>query len=140
MTPDRPIRARYFTVAEANAALPRLRELIEYASNCYQQVKSLAAVARQPDPSADVEGLLSQVEDLRSEIARIVEHVHAEGVEVKAVETPLLAFPAIYRGREVFLSWQQGERRVGWWHPASSGLERRTPVDYDALGDWEWLN
>lgn len=140
MTPDRPPRSRYFTVTEANAALPRMRELIEYASNCFQQVKSLAAVLRDPPADADVEGLLAQVEDLRTEIARIVEHIHAEGVEVKAVEKPLLDFPAIYNGREVVLSWHHGERHVSWWHPISTGIAGRTPVDYDELGAWEWCN
>ena len=140
MKPDRPPRTRYFTVAEANATLPKVRELIEYASNCFQQVKQLAAILREPPPDADVEGLMAQVEDLRTEIARIVEHIHAEGVEVKAVETPLLDFPALYHGREVYLCWHHGERRVSWWHPLSTGIAGRTPVDWDELGAWEWLN
>ena len=140
METERPPRLRYFTPAEANAALPRLRELIEYASGCYGQVKQLVQTLRDPPPDVEVDELMGQVDQLRAEIARIIEHIHAEGVEVKGIEEPLLDFPAMYRGREVYLCWKAGENRITWWHPLETGISGRQVLDYADLGPWEWLN
>lgn len=140
MENERPTRSRYFTPAEANAALPRLRELIEYASGCYGQVKQLVHTLRDPPHDVDAEDLMSQVEGLRAEIARIVEHIHAEGVEVKGIDEPLLDFPAMFHGREVYLCWRVGEPRVLWWHPLNTGISGRQVLDYGTAGAWEWLN
>jgi len=137
---ERPPRLRYFTPTEANAALPRLRELIEYASTCYGQVKQLVNTLRDPPPDVDAESLMAQVDELRAEIARIVEHIHAEGVEVKGIEEPLLDFPAMLHGREVYLCWKAGENRITWWHPLATGISGRQVLDYGDLGAWEWLN
>ncbi len=140
METERPPRVRYFTPAEANAALPRLRELIEYASGCYGQVRQLVQTLRAPEPRVDPEELMGQVEELRAEIARVVEHIHAEGVEVKGIEEPLLDFPAMRNEREVYLCWKSGEEHVLWWHPLSTGISGRRVLDYENLGAWEWLN
>ena len=136
---DRPPRLRYFTPAEANATLPRVRGLVERAGDCAQQMRNAARQLRE-SPELEHEHLHGEIERLRAEVSDIVEHIAAEGVLVKGIEPALLDFPALLHGREVLLCWRAGEERVAWWHDRHAGFAGRQPVDFEDLGPWEWCN
>jgi hypothetical protein len=124
---------RLFTVDEANALLPRVRELLE-------ELRAALAALREAkeslDPAAvpDVSGTCSDrvvPPPYFAAVQRVVaagDRFGEEGVHVKDVDEGLIDFPAISRGEPVLLCWREGEDRVAWFHDLSSGFAGRRPI------------
>lgn len=121
--------ARYFTVEEANAALPRLNELLEQLMQGRR-----AIVEARPDlwpvlkksigngGSKKAGELLPQFERVQSAAAAI----EAMGILLKDADTGLVDF--LHRrtdGREVYLCWRYGEKEVAFWHELHAGFAGR---------------
>jgi hypothetical protein len=101
-----------FTRAQAEAALPKLRPLLEDLQ------RRKASYDRRPtDPVA------KEINALLLEIAHF-------GVDVKDPDVGLIDFPAIRRGREVLLCWKLGEgERISYWHSIESGFGGRKLIE-----------
>ena len=130
--------ARHFTVAEANAMIPELTNLLEEMRSHGQQLAAVhersAQVNRKlrgngyHNPSEDTmvaELAQSLQEDLQQGIGRLSEW----GIELKDLEAGLVDFPAMREGRTVFLCWQLGEPEVSFWHEITTGFSGRQPLD-----------
>jgi hypothetical protein len=133
---------RLFTPEQANAALPKVRPIVERLVE--HRADLLAAQARLAELAAGVAGngggidpeqptvfarTASTAEDgIRDAIAALTRI----GVVVKDLDAGLIDFPAEREGRRVFLCWQLGEDRVAYWHGLDEGFAGRKP-----LGDGE---
>jgi hypothetical protein len=123
-----PAAGRRFTLEEAEAALPDLREALQRMREARQTLLRTAERVQEivagngggPDGSAYREA----AETLRAEVERI----GAMGVILRDVESGLVDFPSERDGREVFLCWQLGEDHVGFWHPPETGIAGRKPL------------
>jgi len=137
-----PVEApRLWTVAEANARLPGLEELLPRLRGW---VARLAEVQDQRQRLADFWGAETDAEDqpdhdLKARLDAEVRHLgrrleeavgalRAEGIEVKDLATGLVDFYAIEDGELVFLCWQRGEPSVGFFHSLTGGFRTRRPV------------
>lgn len=136
----------FFTVAEAEALLPRveaaIREAIDRkriymdAENTVQEVRRRVAMAG---------GSLVDVERIRADNARrdsaavrlnhALETIHDFGCEVKDLDIGLLDFRTLYRGSAVYLCWKLGERRIEYWHGLEEGFRGRKPIDEEFLAN-----
>ncbi len=58
------------------------------------------------------------------------------GVELKDLDSGLVDFPTLFRGREVFLCWKLGETCIEFWH-GEEGFRGRKPIDQDFLDHHE---
>lgn len=128
---------RTFTLAEANALLPRIEAAVTEIRDRKQRLDALrtqservAALAQgnghagEPDDSerrAEAERLL---DELNTAIAR----VRAFGCEVKDLDMGLIDFPHEREGRIVYLCWRPGEPEVAWWHEVHTGFFARKPI------------
>ena len=137
-----PNRIRYFTPREAEGVLDTLREHVSRATDGARQIRQfLTAIRNDPTMSqGERNAALEQVEHLRTEITHIVETISAQGVEVKSLDPPLLDFPGLLNGREVYLCWKGGERHITWWHPLHTDVSERQPLDEWDDGQWEWCH
>jgi hypothetical protein len=54
------------------------------------------------------------------------------GVELKDLDSGLVDFPTLFRGREVYLCWKIGETAIEFWH-GEEGFRGRKPIDQDFL-------
>jgi hypothetical protein len=126
------VRARSFTLEQADAQLPRLQALIARLQHDALQLRTerdaVAAALRLDPASLPVERLLTERPGLR----RVVEDLDASigaieqmGVALKDVELGLVDFPATLDGEDVYLCWQFGEDRVRFWHLRSEGFAGR---------------
>lgn len=121
--------ARFFTLQEANSALPRLNELLEQAMQARR-----AIVEARPElwpvlkksigngGSKKAGELLPEFQRLEAAV-REVEHL---GVHLKDVDLGLVDF--LHRlpdGREVYLCWRYGEQEVAYWHELHAGYAGR---------------
>ena len=68
-----------------------------------------------------------------AKLKRMFEEFEELGCVVKDLDIGLIDFPALYRGKEVYLCWRLGEPDIGFWHPIDEGFAGRRPIDLDEL-------
>jgi hypothetical protein len=116
---------RTWTVQEANAALPRLRGLLE-------RIRELVAAARQEREAAGdrVEGNgHAPAGRAGAGLQAAVEELSEEGIVLRDLDTGLVDFPArLADGREYLLCWLPDEPEVAWWHWPHTGFAGRRPL------------
>jgi hypothetical protein len=121
----------YFTVEEANAALPALRAIVG---------KMLEARQRIVDAQPQVWPVLEKAagnggSPLASAVLKdfeIVQHsvkaIQKMGIELKDINTGLVDFLAERDGRDVYLCWRYDEPSVAHWHDLETGFSGRQPL------------
>jgi hypothetical protein len=114
-----------WTVEEANAALPRVRALLE-------RMRALvAASARATEAAEDRAAGNGQTPAARpdGELVAAVESLDEDGIVLRDLRTGLVDFPArLPDGREYLLCWVLGEPEVAWWHWPDTGFAGRRPL------------
>jgi hypothetical protein len=116
---------RWWTVEEANAAIPRVTEIVERA-------RAAAETAR-----SDAEGLRGRVRsnghgtpavDL-SAMKEAIDALDEDGIVLRDVEQGLVDFPAqASDGRPYWLCWVVGEPEVAFWHWPEDGFAGRVSI------------
>ena len=138
------MRRRVFTVGEANALLPHLREVLRQiqelrgvVANETDQLKILDViwgqmVARPENPDnrefrrrrRAIGGAVEEIERLiREEILELGVRFPQGGLE-----HGLLDFPTQLDGRWVFLCWRAQEPEIQAWHEIDGGFAGRRPL------------
>ena len=130
---------RYFTLAEANAALEELRplaeEMVAKRRELVEAQAQRAALGAQvganggdltPSDFAEAD---EELERAASELAHSVEQIQAAGVLVKDLDQGLLDFPSLRGDEEILLCWHVGEDRIGFWHSVEEGFAGRKPLE-----------
>jgi hypothetical protein len=120
---------RLYTVAEADATLPDLRERLERIREARQVILRRAEVVREK-VVADVGGADPgpQYRDASNALRTELERLSAENILLRDPETGLVDFPAEREGERVYLCWRLGEDRVANWHPLDTGFVGRRPL------------
>lgn len=125
--------ARHFTVAEANALLPKLRPHVARLIEAWRRLSAaqgqlIKILERAPRHDLGGPPLSEAAADIvRAQNAMVA--IQAYGVDLKDPATGLLDFPTMRDGVEVYLCWRYGEPRVGFWHPIESGFAGRQPLE-----------
>jgi len=120
---------RFFTVEEANAALPRLSELLQQVRQA-RQVISMARPELWPVLKKSIgNGGSKKAGELLPEFERLqaaVKAIEAMGILLKDADHGLVDF--LHRrpdGREVYLCWRYDEPEVMYWHDLNAGFAGR---------------
>ncbi|MGH8887536.1 MAG: DUF2203 domain-containing protein [Egibacteraceae bacterium] len=116
---------RYWTVDEANAALPRVgavvRRMRDAATKARERVER---VAQQVATNGHL-----QPDDSTEALDAAVRELAAEGIVVRDAQAGLVDFPARSpSGRPYWLCWVLGEPAVAFWHWPEDGFAGRTPL------------
>ncbi len=122
---------KLFTVEEANALLPRLRELLDdltlHRDALREKAPHLEPILRAALANGGGRvGSEYGVEAYRLYLA--VERIRELGVVLKDLDVGLIDFPHEREGRIVFLCWHPPEERVGYWHEIEAGYAGRRPL------------
>jgi hypothetical protein len=139
MAPAKPIvgkKRKYFTVDEANKALPLVKMIVgDIVRQCHvvedlqQRLSRVSKDRRKPSKDMYTEELAHSQAELDTEEQKLmtyIEELKRLGVEFKGPE--LCDFYSIMNGREVFLCWRLGETEVSHWHDLDSGFTGRQPL------------
>lgn len=129
--------ARTFTLEEANALLPRLREILlemqekkPALDNLREELAALRGMAAGNGHMVGKEmaGKRKQADALVERLNELLEEINEIGCELKGVEQGLIDFRAERDGRIVYLCWRLGEDEIGHWHELDHGFAGREPL------------
>lgn len=137
---------RYFTVEEANELLPELEHRFGKVMQLRAQLRATYEELEKRGVSIDLsdsERMLQLVEGEEHDVTRLrgrfralmealaeeLQAIEAAGVAVKDLEIGLCDFLGQRDGRDVWLCWQYGEKRVAHWHELDTGFAGRQPLD-----------
>ncbi|MBA2442856.1 MAG: DUF2203 domain-containing protein [Rubrobacter sp.] len=122
---------KLFTVEEANALLPKLREALEEVA---VRRDALREKAPHLEPILEAAGrngggrVGSEYGVEAYKLYLAIERIREESVFLKDLDTGLLDFPHERDGRVVFLCWKPPEERVEYWHEIEAGYAGRQPL------------
>lgn len=122
---------RLFTVEEADALLPRLRELLADVSVHLGTLREKAPhlepiLAAAGSNGGGRVGSEYGVEAYRLYVA--IGRIRELGVLIKDLDAGLVDFPHERDGRVVFLCWLPHEARITHWHELEAGFAGRQPL------------
>lgn len=120
--------AKLFTIAEANALLPRVRVLMKEMFRIREE-----AMALRPDVWPVLEKSVGnggsrkagELLELFKGFEKLLAELHSFGCELKGLDQGLVDFPAILHGRQVYLCWQYDEPEIAFWHDVDAGFAGR---------------
>ena len=129
---------RYFSVAEANAALPLVRAIVrditELAHDLRERQNRLLPLKPKNGSKvldAHQEELQHALADYERDQERLNEYereLRRLGVELKDYFAGLVDFPCMMDEREVYLCWRYGEEEVAYWHELNAGFTGRQRI------------
>jgi hypothetical protein len=128
---------RTFTLAEANALLPRLREILAEMQAKKAELDQVRGDLGQMTATASGNGhLLAQQidrkrrdgEELANRLNELLGEIHRLGCEMKGLEEGLIDFRSEREGRLVYLCWRLGEDTIAHWHEIDAGFAGRQPL------------
>jgi hypothetical protein len=122
---------RHFSPDEANAMLPRLKDLLRRLRDAKEDLTDAEAhqLLAEAAPSNGGGEAGRQVGEAFLEVRGMLGSLEAAGIVLRDIDRGLLDFPALIDGREVYLCWELGEDEVGFWHELSSDYRGRRPLD-----------
>jgi hypothetical protein len=127
---------RFFTLDEANALLPRIRQQLSLLREIRKRIvglqakvdiEELVAAGAQPDKRR-LDELLNSIDADVQSFHRTLEGFHAMGCELKDLERGLVACYSMRANEVVYLCWMDGEEAIGWWHPLDTGYKDRKAI------------
>jgi hypothetical protein len=119
---------RVFTVLDANAELPELRERLPRLREA--RLGLIASSERITDAVASDGGGVAGSDWFRHQetLKTEVEYLSDRGILLRDPDTGLIDFPAERDGEQVFLCWRLGEGDVEYYHGVHSGFGGRKPL------------
>jgi hypothetical protein len=104
----------FYTPAQANELLPIVKKVMD----------DIFAVRAQVEGKDD-----AQFYQQMNEFKEALEKLEEIGCTLKSVEEGLVDFPAVRKGKRVWLCWKYGEDRVEHWHGMDEGFANRKKVN-----------
>ena len=126
---------KYFSVEEANSIIqdisPVVQELVDLKRNIELKIPDLKPVMSKISNNGGGNRELSEHLKSINKMEELVGILNNSGCILKDINTGLLDFPHMKDGREVYLCWKLGEKRIGFWHEIDAGYAGRKPIDSD---------
>jgi hypothetical protein len=126
---------RYFTLEEANALLPRLREEIAALQAGNQELarqraalKELLGLPVLNGHAGQALGLENAIADLLRDLGARLDGLAKLGVSLKDLASGLIDFPHWRDGRVVYLCWRYDEAEIRFWHELNANFQGRQPL------------
>lgn len=123
---------KYFTAAEANAALPLVRRIVRDIVEQYRLIvehdEKCQDMSLSEQQRAQAETARAQATDKLNTLAGELSEL---GCELKDWECGLVDFPARLDNRDVYLCWKLGEEQITEWHELHAGFTGRERIAGD---------
>ncbi len=129
------MRAKIFTVDEANDLIPILNSVFEKIKDKKTRVDLLKEAMdfidtnKQQFHEENPERLLEKVSRLTSDLKKHVAEVQSYGCIVKDLDNMLIDFYSVKDNKLIFLCWKCGEDEIKYWHDVQDGFKARLPIE-----------
>jgi hypothetical protein len=122
---------RHYSLEEATALLPRVRELLTTLRRARAQLGDAEArAALEEAGQANGGGQPGKVvSEGFLELREAMLEFREREVVLRDLDRGLVDFPAMRDGAEVYLCWEEGEPEIGFWHDPEAGFGGRRPLD-----------
>lgn len=131
---------RYFTIAEARAALPAvgrdIREAVHAKGRYLEAEKVIQDLGQRilmmggiHVDTKSAEAWKTQRDSNAQTLKSSMDRIEEMGVLVKDLDVGLVDFPTLFRGEEVYLCWRMDEADIDHWHGVNEGFAGRRPID-----------
>ena len=118
---------KHYTLAEARALLPQIRQWLGAIHQLRRQLRSqdekISAILERGD-DAGGDAVNRQIAIL-AELKELLLEFQRREIQIKDLDRGLLDFPAMIKGREVFLCWESDEDDIEFWHDLDTGYAGR---------------
>jgi hypothetical protein len=121
---------KLFTVDEAEALIPELEKIFAAVAEIAAQAETKAASLRRRDERGESDPAAAAIE--RAQLQFLVQgadewikRIVALGAVPKGVSPALVDFPYRVDGRDVYLCWRLGEKRLTHYHGVEEGFSER---------------
>jgi hypothetical protein len=121
---------QHYTVAEAEALLPRIRNWLGELRHLRKRLERLDEYLGERVAQGDDLGG-ARVNDWIRQQGRIdvlEREFSSREIQLKDLDRGLVDFPALRGDREVFLCWEEGESQIEHYHELDSGFAGREPI------------
>lgn len=124
---------RYFTIEEAEGMLPKVERILRRTIRLNKALDLLSTIEIEVydddyDNLRRITKLNKHFHKLSYEFYANIEKIEDVGCIIKDLEIGIIDFYSGFEGREIFLCWKLGEKKIKFWHEADSGYEGRRPI------------
>ena len=148
MARKKPVpQKKYYTAAEANAALPLVRTIVRDITGLapefrgrYERLQRLMPGEREriDDPHAEeIHQLQADLERDQEQMNEYFAELRKLGVELKDPFSGLVDFLCWMNDHEVYLCWRYGEAEVAHWHELDAGFSGRQKIQESGIRNQE---
>ena len=118
---------KHYTLEEARALLPRLRQWLGELRNVRRRIAQLEKGTEHILAGGNDAGGESVNELIRHlcAIKKVLRQFQQREIQLKDLERGLVDFPALLGDREVFFCWEEDEEDVEYWHDLDTGYAGR---------------
>lgn len=123
---------RYFSLQEAEALIPELEgifekiaEIVARAESKSEHIRGLEATGADP---AGLEIERAQLKFMAAGVNEWFQKIVDLGAIPKGLSPALVDFPSRLKGREVYLCWKLGDKKIAWYHGLEDGFGGRKPL------------
>lgn len=121
-----------FTVKEAEALIPELEKIYAAISEIVARAEAKSAGVRRLEAEGAAEAVLvierSQLKFLAGSVNEWLQKVADLGAEPKGLSPALVDFPHRLAGRDVYLCWKLGDKKITHYHRSDEGFAGRKPL------------
>lgn len=126
-----PQHARHYSLEEANAALPRVAELLRTLRSAGERLgdkearEALGEAAPGNGGGEPGRAVSEAFLELRDGMAELRDGE----IVLRDLGRGLVDFPAMREGEEIYLCWEEGEPEIAFWHEFEAGFAGRRPLE-----------
>lgn len=120
---------KFFSVHEANRALPYVSRVVADIAETYVQIIELRRELENLDDGALRNLTDREYETTMDRLGGLVDELHMTGAELRDFELGRVDFPAVYDNRPIMLTWESGKAEVSQWHHIDDDDESLYPVE-----------
>lgn len=129
---DNRVNARYFSLRDARALLPKVKDLMAEVQSARHEILRLRPEVWPALRHAAGNGGTEAAGEMLVHFLRLeagVKGILHMGILVKDIDQGIVHFLARRQGREVYLCWQHGEEDLRYWHELSDDFSQRQVID-----------
>ncbi len=119
--------SKHYTLEEARALLPRVRQWLDELGLLQERLKTLdKSVGSLVSKGDDAGGpSVNQLARTLADCKTILQRFRFRQIQIKDLSRGLIDFPSLRDGREIFLCWEKDEDDIEYWHDLESGYAGR---------------